>query len=143
MRLEMVHRDQRLAGRQRDRLARGEADEKRADEARAGGGGDAVELGEAEPGLLHRRGNGAVERFDMGPCGNLGDDAAKGRMIGLAEDDLRPYVAGTVARALDHSSRRFVAAGLDSEDDHPGFPKRLGAAFIVHGGCTRVRAHRP
>lgn len=72
MALEVVDGDKRLAGRERDRLRRGQADQHAADQPRAGGRGDRVDLAKADAGLAHRGRDHGVERLDMGAGGNLG-----------------------------------------------------------------------
>ncbi len=76
MRFEMIDRDKRRAMHQRDRLRRRQPDDDAADQARAGRGRDAAERRIADPGLLHRRFDDAVEQVDMGARGDLRHHAA-------------------------------------------------------------------
>ena len=109
--LEMIDRKQRLAGGERDRLGRGQADEDAADEAGAGGRGDRVDVGEAEARLAKRRGDDAVERLDMGARGDLGDDPAEGGMVG----DLREHDVGQDAPPTRRRRRSTTAAAVSSQ----------------------------
>ena len=77
----MVDRDQRLAVGERDRLGRGQPDNDAADQAGARRRRNAVNVGEGLLRLGHRGGDDAVERFDMGACGDFRHDAAEFRML--------------------------------------------------------------
>ena len=122
MGLEVVDRHQRLVVDQRNRLGGGEADDHAADQARAGGGGDAVDLVERLAGLHHRLGDDAIERLDMGARGDLRHHAAERRMLAdLRQHDIGQDLARPVARALDHRGGGLVACRLDSEYKHGVF----------------------
>ncbi len=119
VRLEVVHRDQRLLLDQRDRLGGGQSDDHAADQPGAGRGRNAVELVEVAPGLPHRPADQQVEDLHMGARRDLGYHAAERRMVGdLREHDVRPDLAAPVRQPLDHRGRGLVAGRLDAEDDH-------------------------
>src|SRR5690606_5338171 len=63
MRLEMIDRDQRLVCDKGNRLGGGEADNDAADQAGAGGGGNRVELGEADARLIHGAAYDGVQKL--------------------------------------------------------------------------------
>ena len=77
----MIDRDQGLFLHQRNRLRRGEADDDAADQARAGGGGDAVDLDKAAPGVAHGGRDDHIERLYMGARRDLRHHAAEGAML--------------------------------------------------------------
>ncbi len=62
----MVDGDERLAGREGDRLAGHRPDQKAADEARPRGRGDRVEVVDGQAGARQRLGDDAVEHRDVG-----------------------------------------------------------------------------
>ena len=127
VRLEMVDRHQRLAGDQRDRLGGGQPHDHAADQAGPGGGGDAVEIGEAHARLLHRLRDDQVERLDVGARGDLRHHAAERRvLLDLRQHDVGADAAGPGHRPLDHRRRGLVAGRLDAEHDHRGFISRCG-----------------
>ena len=63
--LEVVDGDERHTARPRDRLGGREADEQRADEARPLRHADAVDVLEAEPGVVERRANDGRDELEM------------------------------------------------------------------------------
>ncbi len=77
MAFEMVDRDQRLAGRERETLAGEQADHHPADQARPGGRGDAIDLGNFNIGFAQHLADQAGKDIDMGARGNFGDNAAE------------------------------------------------------------------
>ena len=77
MRFQMIDCDQRLVVGQRDRLCGSQPDDDAADQARSGGGGDAVEGAEGHLRLGHGLGDDVIERFDMGAGGDLRHHAAE------------------------------------------------------------------
>ena len=81
VRFEMVDPDQWQAVGQRDRLGGDEAHDHAADEARAGGRGDGIEIAEARAGLCHRLRDDLVHAFHVGARGDLGHHAAVGPML--------------------------------------------------------------
>ena len=113
--LQVVDGEQRLVVDGGDRLAGHEAHHDRADQAGAGGGGHAVQVGKAHARLIHGAGDEAVEMLDVAARRNLRHDAAVGRMVGA----LGEHEVGQHAALAGHDrGRRFVAARLDAEDDH-------------------------
>ena len=113
--LQVVDGEQRLVVDGGNRLAGHEAHHDRADQAGAGGGGHAVEIGEAHARLIHGAGDEAVEMLDVAARRDLRHDAAVGRMVGA----LGEHEVGQHAALPGHDrSRRLVAARLDAKDDH-------------------------
>ncbi len=113
MSFQMVDRDQRQPQRQRHGLAERQPDHHPADQARPGGGGDAVEIGEIDVG----RGEGAagdrLDRLDVGPRRDLRNHAAVGRMLlDLAAHDARQHRDRTIGRQAHDGGGGFVAAGF-------------------------------
>ena len=89
VRFQVVDREKGPAARKRHRLRRGRAHQQAADQAGPGGGGDAVQVGEAEAGLRHRLAHQRVQAVEMGAGRDFGHDAAIGRMLaGLGEQAL-------------------------------------------------------
>jgi hypothetical protein len=66
-----------------------------ADQAGPAGGGDAVDVGEAQTGAPHRLGDQAVEMVEMAAGGDLRHDAAIGAMLG----DLRSTRSARMRRS--------------------------------------------
>ena len=112
--LEVVHPDERHVPHERQRLGRAHADEQRADQTRADGGGDGVDAGVLDAGLDDGLGDDRHDQLDVGAAGDLGHDAAEaGVQIDLARHHRRQHVG-----AADHDGRRrLVARRLDAEDD--------------------------
>jgi hypothetical protein len=107
---EVVDPEKGQAGGKRDRLGAGDARQKPADQAGARGRGDAVKVaqGDARPGK--RLFGHDIHPFGMGAGGDVGDDAAKGRVeIGLPPDDQGQDGARAIACA-HHGGGGFVAA---------------------------------
>ncbi len=118
MGFQMVHRDERLAGGQRDRLRRGEPDDDTADQPRPGRGGDAVEIAQGDAGFRQRALDDAVQHLDMGAGGDFRHHAAIGRMVvDLREHHIRQYLADAALTAAHHRRGGFVAGGLDTEQE--------------------------
>ena len=111
----MVDADDRLAERVAQRLGGLDADEQRAHQARAGGDGDAVEVGELDAGLGGRATQDRHDGGDVLARRHLGHDAAVLRV----HLDLRRHDVGTdPASVLDDRRGSFVAGGFDSENEH-------------------------
>ena len=123
MGLEVVDGHQRLAGDERDRLRGGEPDEDAADQARAGRGGDAVELGErCNPALRKRPGNQAVDHLHMGARRDFRHHAAIAGMLGdLAQHLVGQDLAPSIEAARHHGGGGLVAGRLDPENTHVAF----------------------
>lgn len=110
---EVVHAVEGDTEGQRVGLAGGKADLHRRGEAGPGGGGDGVDVAEADPGLVegvaHHRGDGV----QVGAGGDLRDDASEAGVLvhargeGVAEQDA----------VGDDADAGFVAGGLDAQDD--------------------------
>ena len=126
MGLEMVHRNERHVPHERHRLGRRHADEQGADEARAVGRSNGIDLAILEAGLNDRLGDHRHDRLDMGTAGDLRYDPAITLMdLDLARHDRRH----DVGPSPHDGSRRLVTAGLDAEDavgGHEGAPSEIG-----------------
>ena len=114
VRLEVVDADERDVPREGQRLGRRHADEQGADQAGPDRAGDGVDAPVLDPGLDDRPGDHRVEQVEVGPAGDLRDDAAeRGVQLDLRADDARQDVA-----AAHHERRgRLVAARLDAEHE--------------------------
>ena len=105
---QMVHRHERLARDQRQRLARREPDHHPADEPRPGGGGDAVEVRQLHAGLVERAAHDVVEPLDVGARRDFGHDPAIGRvLLDLAVDLVRQDLAAARPAAGPRPRPRF------------------------------------
>ena len=110
--VEVVDLDHRQPARRRQRLRRRDPDQERADQARASGDGDCVEVVERDARLLKRGVDDRVHELQVMPRGDLGHDAAERRMgRGLRGDDVREDPA-----PIHHGRAGVVAARLDRED---------------------------
>ncbi len=116
--LKVIDCNQRLASRQRQRLGRRQPHHDAADQSRAGGGGDGIEV--IQRCTLRRRQRllyDAVQPLDMGAGRDLRHHAAIGAMgVELAEHDVGQDHARPGRSAPDDGAGRFVAAGLDPQD---------------------------
>ena len=109
---EVVDAVEGLGQRDRERLGRGHPDHERPGEPRAGRHRDRVEVVEAHAGVVAGpldRGNHGLE---VGPAGDLGDDAAE---AGVLVDTARDGVDEERLPAHDPDPG-LVAGGLDAED---------------------------
>ena len=116
---EVVDAPERQAAAGGEALGEHHAGEDAADQARAGGDGDGVEVGEADAGGGEGGDGDGVEALGVGAGGDLGDDAAVGvvqRVLAddLGGEDLADRLAGAGA---NHRDGGVVAAALDAEDD--------------------------
>ncbi len=119
VRLQVIHRDQRLVVGERDGLGRGQADNDAADQARPGRGGDAVERRERHLRLRHGLGDDGIERLDMGARRDLRHHAAEfGVLADLRQHDVGQNPPLAVLGPLDQGRGGLVAGRLDAEDDH-------------------------
>ena len=133
MGLEMIDGDQRFLVDQRDRLGGGKADHDAADEAGAGGGGNAIEFGEGDTRGFQGAPDEHIERLDMGPGGDFRHDAAiAGMFVDLGIDFIGKYGAGPVIGAGDDSGGGFVAGGLQPQDANLRHQLPFGARGLVH-----------
>ena len=109
--LEVVHADERLVVRPRERLREVDADEQRAREPGAARHRDPVDVGDRRAGGRERLVERGHDPAQVGPRGDLGDDAARRRVErDLARDDVR-VDPGAV---LDDRHARLVARGSRS-----------------------------
>ena len=119
MRFEMIDRDQRLVVHERDRFRGGQPDDDAADQARACGCGDAVELRKIDAGLVHGSFDQHVEHFDMGARGDFRHHAAERRVfVDLGAHDVGENPPAAVRMAFDHGGCGFVAGRLYSQNEH-------------------------
>ena len=110
-----------LSAREGQPLGRHHAHHDAADQARPAGGGDGVEIVEAELGLGQRVLDQAVDALEMGARGDLRHDAAEAAVLGLlAVDDVGEDAAHGLApgRRLDDGDGGLVAARFDAQDAH-------------------------
>ena len=123
---QMVDRDQRLAGRQREPLCSDQPHHHAADQPGARSCGDRVDLGQLDLRLRKHLLDQLGKDLDMGAGGDLGDHAA----IGPVRDLLpRQFVRENPPVRGDQGHRCLVAAGFDAEDQaHLCFPAISGAA---------------
>ena len=92
--VQVVDRDERQVPRPRDRLRRGDADEQRADEARALRDRDAVDVVERRARLPERLAHDGRDQLEMPARRDLRDDAAEPRVqVRLRRDDVRADLA--------------------------------------------------
>ncbi len=110
---QVVHGDERLAGRDREALGGVGADEQRAGEAGTGRDGDRLDIGQRDPRVQQRRLDHGRDVADVLAACDLGEDAAvRGVQHRLAGDDVRPDDAAR----LDDGGGRLIARRLDAED---------------------------
>ena len=92
----MIDRDQRLAGGQRQALAGEQRDHHSADQPRAGGRGDGVDVADRQLGVIEHPADQAGQDLDMGARGDLRDDAAERLVRGVLRR--RPPGRGSAGR---------------------------------------------
>ena len=91
------------------------ADEQAADEAGAGGNGDAVDGVPRGAGALEGLIDDGQDDFDVAASGDLGYDATIGLVdVDLAGDDVGAHVPAV----FDHGGGGFIAGGFDAENKH-------------------------
>ncbi len=120
MAFKMVDRDQRRVAGHGERLGADQPDHHPADETGAGGGGDRVAIGQRLTGIGEHALNDRGEPLGMRARGDLGDDAAIGRVLGI----LRGDPLGEDLAPGGHQRRcGFVAARFDAQyQAHGAFP---------------------
>ena len=145
VRLEMVDREEGHAEPERDRLPRRHADDQPADQPGPRRGRDAADRLEADPRLGHGLLDRHVEEIDMGACGDLGHDAAEGRMqVELRPHHVGQHFAAPVGVAAHHRGGRLVAARLDAEHGQGGAVRAFRHALFytvreeIEGGGETV-----
>ncbi len=114
--LQMVHRHQRQAAGQGDRLARRKAHHHPAHQARPGGGGDSVQVREARASVGHGLADDGLDDLDVGAGGDLRHHPAIGGVgLDLARHHRGQHVWPAGLGQPDHRRGRLVAAGLDAK----------------------------
>src|SRR5205823_11439717 len=109
-----------------------------AGQSRPATGGHGVDVGQLEPRLDQRLGDDRVDQLEVGPAGDLGDDAAEaGVEVALAGHDRRPEVGAVV----HHADRRLVARRLDPEDVHSGWSSTSVVPETPSSMAVRSRAY--
>ena len=104
--LQVVDRDQRQPPRRGDRLGGADPDQQRADQARAGGHRDRLDLVERGAGLGQRRLDHRHRQLEVVARGDLGDDAAEVRVrLGLRGDHVGEDRAAPSSTAAQVSSQ--------------------------------------
>ena len=83
----MVDRDQRLAGGDRQALAREQRDHHPADQPGAGGGGDGIDFADRHVGFGQHLSDQAGQDVDMGAGGDFGHHPAERAMRVILADD--------------------------------------------------------
>ncbi len=150
---DVMDRHERLAVDERDRLGGLQPDEQRADEPGPLRHRDRGEVLEPRAGVGHRLLHDGHDRLDVVARGELGHDAAVGRVqLGLA----RHHVREDAAAVLDDRGSGLVAGGLDPEHagrgragHRPGATSRrrrssrASCAFAGRAARRRARASPP
>lgn len=127
MAFEMVDRDERFARRVRERLTGDEPDHHAADQSRAGGRGDRVDVGQRDPGVGEHPFDKRREAIDMRARRDFGNDAAIGAVFGLLPRDA---VRQNGPVAGDERGRGFVAARFKAEDQSHNIALPFTRPFI-------------
>src|ERR1700677_4066283 len=125
---EMVHGNERLAQREGESFAVGEAHEQRADQARALRDGDGVEIVQGDVGLVDGFADDRHDLTQMFARREFGDAPA----VFAVNFDLGGDDAGEDVFAVgDDGGGGFVAGGFDAENE---FVCRVHTEFIVYAG---------
>ncbi|MNN40711.1 hypothetical protein D3C81_1547940 [compost metagenome] len=115
MALHMVHADRRHAPGQGQRLGAGGPDQQRADQARPGGIGDRIDIGETATGLGQHLADQRQHAFDVVARGQFGHHAAVGAMqVDLAEQ----RIGQQTALAVIQRHAGFVAGSFQAQHSH-------------------------
>jgi hypothetical protein len=98
----------------------------------AGGGGDAVDLGKAAPGVAHGGRDDHIERLHMGARRDLRHHAAERRMLlDLRQHHIGKDGAAAILAPFDQRRRGLVAGRLDAEHDHVTLHVALHVAVLL------------
>ena len=134
--VQVVDRRQRQAARPGERLRRGDADEERADKARALRDRDRVDVVERRPRFAERLAHDRDDELEMSPRRDLGHDAAIARVqLGLRGDDVRADLP-----CLGHERRRGLVARRLQAEDHPASACSASAVWSGTGSRHMIRA---
>ena len=146
MRLQVIDRSKRLLRCPGHPLRGHRADDEAPDQPGASRGGNAVELVDANPGLVERAADQLFDMIEMGPRGDLRHDTAIRLVLGqLCADQIGADVR---LRGVANDRRGgLVTAGFNAEDDHqtqmaplgpPGKPRKRGGALGPGRACAQV-----
>jgi hydroxymethylbilane synthase len=129
MALEMIYRQQRLAGGAGKRLGRHQSDDQAADQAGPGGRGDCIDIVERHLGSMERLFHQPIQGLDMGAGGDFRHHAAIGAVfLELGKHHVRKDFAAAIRMACDNGRGGFVAACFNAEDAKKG---RHGPSLIA------------
>src|SRR5215470_1825645 len=131
MSFEVVHRDEGLVERVRERLAVGDADEKRPDKARALRNADSIKVGKIEASLQKSfadNGDNLAQMFARGEFGNNATVFAVN--VYLRGDNARENFAAVG----DNGGSGFIARGFDSKYAN-AHTFMLAHALVRTSGC--------
>ncbi len=138
VRLQVVHRDERQPARQRRALGEAGADDQPADQPRAGGGGDAGEVGVTDARFAHHAADQVGQLGKMRARGDFRHHSAIGCVAGLAAHRL----GENLSICIEHCRCGVIAGGLDPQDGS----RRLSAFHhpgLVLGHRHERRTPRP
>ena len=124
---EVVHPVQRLVEGDRECLGRGQPDDQRAHQARAGSDGDRVHLGQVDVGGLTGPAKGWDQRLQVRPAGDLGYHSTEADVLLHRGRDF----VGQQSIAPDDAHPGLVTAGLDTEDQRAVAHVHTGAHALV------------
>ena len=117
MGFKVIERDQRLVRGERQSLCRRQSHHNAANKPWTGRRRHGIEISQTYARLGQCLFDNRVERLDMRPRGNFGNDATVRTMrLDLAQHDIGQNRAGARRDPADDRSRRFVAAGLYAKD---------------------------
>ena len=120
MALKVVHGDQGELARKGQAFSAREANEEGPDQAGSHRNSDALYLVEIYSSVGQSPLHDAIETFEVGAGGHLGDDPTVAFVLGLGVDDVGESVAPA---GFEYGGAGVVAGGFNSEDH---------AAFIPH-----------
>ena len=131
MRLQVIHRDKRLAERQRDAFSGHQADQDAADQAGPRRRGDAVDVAGRDSRPLEGARDQGVEDLDMGAGGDLRHHAAVGGMGGDLAHQLVGENFAAAVRPQPHDRRRGLVAGRFNAEDAHRSPVRVAGIRVI------------